>query len=67
MQHITNLGMEGKIPFTTSLEQRLALFTPRSKDIEHVGTLLKSKITPSFEANKERIQKHAATIYIISG
>lgn len=64
---ITDLGMEGRIGFSESLQQRLALFKPTLKDIDKLVELLRQKVTPSIEQNKKFFQDYADQIYIISG
>lgn len=67
IKNITNLGMEGKIDFPTSLQKRLALFKPGKNDIEKLILLLKRNITPSVKRNKEFFKKYKNNIYIVSG
>ncbi len=67
IKDITTLGMEGKISFTESLSRRLELFHIEKYHIEKLVRLLKKKITPSIERNKDFFQNHKDTIYIISG
>lgn len=64
---ITNLGMEGKIPFHISLEKRLKFFQPTLDDIKTLISKLKNSITPSIAQNKQFFSKHKKQIYIISG
>jgi D-3-phosphoglycerate dehydrogenase len=64
---ITQLGMEGKISFTETLEKRLSLFAPKKKDIEEVIKILKKNISPSITRNKTFFKKFGMQIYIISG
>lgn len=64
---ITQLGMEGKMTFTQTLEQRLALFSANKTHIEHLIKKLKKSITPSIARNKAFFKKHGKNIYIISG
>lgn len=64
---ITQLGMEGKISFSESLNRRFALFKPTKCDIEQLIYLLNRKITPSVKRNRQFFQKYAKQIYIISG
>ncbi len=64
---ITQLGMEGKISFTQSLEKRLALFAADKTQIEKLVSVLKKSITPSILRNKSFFKKNGDRIYIISG
>lgn len=67
IQHITTLGMEGKISFRESLSRRLALFSANNAHITKLIHVLQKHITPSFTQNKSFFQKYADRIYIISG
>jgi D-3-phosphoglycerate dehydrogenase len=64
---ITQLGMEGKITFTESLEKRLSLFSANSDHITQLIKTLKTSITPSVIQNRAFFKKNASNIYIISG
>lgn len=59
--------MEGKIPFSQSLFQRLALFKTNKHHVKKLVSLLQKNITPSVKRNKMFIKKHAKQVYIISG
>lgn len=63
----TELGMEGKIPFDTSLEQRFKLFSPEKKHIKKLIKVLQENITPSIKRNKSFFEKHSNNVFIISG
>lgn len=64
---ITQLGMEGKMSFTKTLEKRLSLFTANKSHIEELVKLLKKNVTPSVNRNKSFFKKYSDNIYIISG
>lgn len=64
--HITNLGMNGDISFTDSLNRRLAVLEANKTHLEALIPLLKANISPSFERNRSFIQNHSNSIYIIS-
>lgn len=64
---ITNLGMSGKIPFKTSLNERLKFFHPEKQHIRELVELLKNTVTPSILKNKNFFQKERNNIYIVSG
>ncbi len=64
---ITHLGMEGKMSFTQTLEQRLSLFSADKSHIEALVKLLKKNITPSILRNKSFFKNYAQNVYIISG
>ncbi len=67
IKDITQLGMEGKIPFQESLSRRINLFSITRKHIEEVIELLQSRVSASFQRNKEFFHRHADSIFIISG
>ncbi|HRN96303.1 MAG TPA: phosphoglycerate dehydrogenase [Candidatus Levybacteria bacterium] len=64
---ITQLGMEGKMSFTQTLEKRLALFITDKSHIEKLVKILKKNITPSISRNKAFFKKNGKNVYIISG
>ena len=64
---ITNLGIDGKIPFTASLEKRIQLLNAKKKsDLIILIQQLKEKVSPSIERNKEFFEKFSENIYVIS-
>jgi D-3-phosphoglycerate dehydrogenase len=67
IKEITDLGMSGKIPFKTSLQERLNFFRPKKQHIKELISLLKKSITPSVLKNKDFFKIHRNNIYIISG
>ncbi len=64
---ITTAGMNGTIPFTESLRDRLSILRPHRAAIKLLATNLSKKITPSIRRNKEFFKNNADNIYIISG
>ncbi|MBI4973635.1 phosphoglycerate dehydrogenase [Candidatus Roizmanbacteria bacterium] len=67
IEHLTVLGMEGKIPFSQSLEKRLQLIKPNKTHINKLISYLKKHISPSIVRNKEFFKQHKEHIYIVSG
>lgn len=66
IQKITNLGIDGDISFTESLERRIRLLHAHK---DHLGPLvdeLRQKISKSISANKEFFEKYSDDIYVIS-
>lgn len=63
----TNLGMEGKISFTDSLTQRLALLSPKLSDIERFVGIITTQLSDSVERNKRFFEINKDKIFIISG
>ncbi|MFD2566258.1 phosphoglycerate dehydrogenase [Pseudotenacibaculum haliotis] len=63
---ITNLGIDGKISFTESLERRIKLLNAKRSDLSILISQLKEKVSPSIERNKEFFEKFSEDIYVIS-
>jgi D-3-phosphoglycerate dehydrogenase / 2-oxoglutarate reductase len=66
IEKITNMGMEGTIPFAESLSRRLKLLKLRKQDIDTAIPLLKTKVTPSILRNRKFLADYAGQIYIVS-
>lgn len=66
IQEITNLGIDGEISFTESLERRIQLLHAHENDLESLIIELRKKISKSIKENKEFFHSHAADIYVIS-
>ena len=66
IQKITNLGIDGEISFTESLERRIKLLKAHKNDLEGLVQELRQKISKSIESNKEFFEKFSEDIYVIS-
>lgn len=66
IQKITNLGIDGDISFTESLERRIKLLNAHKNDLEGLVTELRQKISKSIEHNKEFFHNFSDDIYVIS-
>lgn len=66
IQKITNLGIDGDISFTESLEKRIKLLGAHKDDLVDLVEELRHKISKSIESNKEFFEKYADDIYVIS-
>ncbi len=66
IQKITNLGIDGDISFTESLERRIKLLNANKADLDGLVAELRQKISRSIESNKEFFEKFADDIYVIS-
>ncbi|NNJ88863.1 MAG: phosphoglycerate dehydrogenase [Eudoraea sp.] len=66
IQHITNLGIDGDISFTESLERRIRLLKANKRHLEPLVKELKKKISKSIASNKEFFEKYSEDIYVIS-
>lgn len=67
IERITTLGMQGKISFNESLQQRLELFTPTRRDIEALIDLLSQNISHSFITNSSFISENSSRLFLVSG
>lgn len=66
IQDITNLGIDGDISFTESLERRIKLLNAHKNDLEGLVEELRQKISKSIASNKEFFQEFSDDIYVIS-
>lgn len=63
---ITNLGIDGSISFTESLERRIKLLQAKKSDLPLLIEELRKKVSPSIERNKEFFESFSDHIYVIS-
>lgn len=63
---ITNLGIDGEISFTESLERRIKLLKANESDLSGLIKALKKQVSKSIESNKEFFEEFADDIYVIS-
>ena len=63
---ITNLGIDGEISFTESLERRIKLLNANKADLAPLVEALKKQVSKSIESNKEFFENYADDIYVIS-
>ena len=66
IQAITNLGIDGDISFTESLERRLSLLHANKTDLDTLVQELQHKVSASIVRNKEFFEKYSEDIYVIS-
>lgn len=66
IQKITNLGIDGDISFTESLERRIRLLKAHKDHLQPLVEELRQKISRSIAANKEFFEKFSEDIYVIS-
>ena len=66
IQKVTNLGIDGDISFTESLERRIRLLHAHRDHLEPLVGELRQKISKSIEANKEFFEKFSDDIFVIS-
>lgn len=63
---ITNLGIDGEISFTESLERRIKLLNANKADLTQLIIDLSKQVSSSIERNKEFFENYADDIYVIS-
>ncbi|MEM9363793.1 MAG: phosphoglycerate dehydrogenase [Bacteroidota bacterium] len=66
IQEITNLGIDGDISFTESLERRIRLLNAHKDNLNGLVDELRQKISKSIASNKEFFEKYSEDIYVIS-
>ncbi|CAM1372344.1 phosphoglycerate dehydrogenase [Tenacibaculum xiamenense] len=64
--NLTNLGIDGEISFTESLERRIKLLNAKKSDLTLLIDELKKKVSKSIERNKEFFENYSDDIYVIS-
>ncbi|MFM2387926.1 MAG: hypothetical protein RL660_2683 [Bacteroidota bacterium] len=67
INRITNSGMDGSMPFSEALQQRLALLSGNTRNVDELVAFLKENVSESFRRNKQALSIYANQIYIISG
>lgn len=63
---ITNLGIDGEISFTESLDRRIKLLNAKKSDLSLLIDELRKKVSVSIERNKEFFENYTEDIYVIS-
>lgn len=63
---ITNLGIDGEISFTESLQRRIDLLNANKADLTELIKRLERQVSPSIERNKEFFREFNENIYVIS-
>lgn len=63
---ITNNGMDGKLSFRESLQQRIALLEARKDHLPILIERLKKLVSNSFQRNRAFFEEHSDRIFIIS-
>lgn len=64
--NITNLGIDGEISFTESLEKRIQLLNANKADLSQLIKDLEKQVSSSIERNKEFFERYSDDIYVIS-
>ncbi len=63
---ITNLGIDGEISFTESLDRRIKLLNAKRADLVLLIEELRKKVSASIERNKGFFEAYSENIYVIS-
>jgi len=66
IKDITDLGMEGKISFRESLENRISILDAKKSHLPILISRLKKSVSDSFLRNKEFIQQYSSSLFILS-
>ena len=66
IKQITNLGIDGDISFTESLERRIKLLNAHRDDLTELISRLEEKISESFNRNVDFFKSHKDQIKVIS-
>lgn len=66
IKEVTDLGMEGKLSFRESLEERIKLLEAHRDDLPILVTNLTDQVSKSFKRNKEFLKTYAENIFILS-
>ncbi|TVZ57044.1 D-3-phosphoglycerate dehydrogenase [Lutibacter sp. Hel_I_33_5] len=64
--NVTNLGIDGEISFTESLERRINLLKANKADLPLLISELSKLVSSSIERNKEFFEEFSDDIYVIS-
>ncbi|MES2655646.1 MAG: HAD-IB family phosphatase [Bacteroidota bacterium] len=67
IKHLTDLAMEGKMPFNKSLKARITLLSAKKYHINMLVNKLRKKVSPSFIRNKAFFKEYQGRILIVSG
>jgi D-3-phosphoglycerate dehydrogenase len=63
---LTNKGMNGEMSFAEGLRERISLLKANREHIEELVALLRTKVSDSFQRNKEFLTENADQIFIVS-
>ena len=66
IQEITNLGIDGEISFTESLERRIKLLRAHRSQLDQLIEELSEKISDSFVRNQQFFETYKDQIYVVS-
>ena len=64
---LTNQAMSGTLRFDEALKRRIPLLEATRDDLERLTSVLRGKLTPSFERNAAWFRQESARLYVVSG
>ena len=67
IKQLTDLAMNGSMPFGKSLKARIALLSAKRYHVNKLVNRLRKRISPSFTRNKKFFKENQGRIFIISG
>ncbi|MCG9880121.1 MAG: HAD-IB family phosphatase [Bacteroidia bacterium] len=67
IKQLTDLAMDGKMPFGKSLKARIALLSAKKYHIQMLVKRLRLRVSKSFSQNKQFFKNNKGNIYIVSG
>ena len=67
IKSITNMAMDGKIPFDKALEKRIKILKSNKTHIDKTLAIIKNNISESFKKNKRFFEENADNCFIVSG
>lgn len=68
-RELTEAGMAGRLPFSRSLQSRMALLAAHRDQVAEVAEALRGMVTPSFVRDREALIRRAqeGNVHIVSG
>jgi len=67
IKRITNMAMDGKIPFDKALKKRIKILKANKRHIDKTLTFIKNNISESFKKNKRFFKENSNDCFIVSG
>ncbi len=67
IKQLTDMAMEGKMPFNNSLKARIALLSAKKYHINMLVNKLRKKVSVSFARNKSFFKTYEGRVLIVSG
>ncbi|MDZ4668678.1 MAG: HAD-IB family phosphatase [bacterium] len=67
IKQLTDLAMEGSMPFGKSLRARIALLSAKKYHLNMLVNRLRKRVSTSFIRNKQFFKEHKGRVFIVSG